>query len=138
MTTQSMYAELLKMLSDQHDMSRRGLARRAGLHHNTVIRILDNGGDAGLDVMIDIGRAIGADPVRALVAVLVMQDPNAYFSPQVRVISELITTLSAEFSALDSQLFDGFVKQEFSSLVTLILRAVVPALERRDRRMAFL
>jgi hypothetical protein len=133
-----MYAELFRALSDDREFSRRRIAHDSGLYHSKLIRILDKGQNADFDDIVRIGKAVGADPMRAAIAVLLLKDPSAYFSQTIRIASELLTALTIDLSKLDERLFEGFVDQEISGLASLLLNAVKPALERRDRRITFL
>jgi hypothetical protein len=100
------YATLIRTALTKRNISNRAL-HRAGVINERTRRLFDDkldSGDLTMSEMSEITRFLNINPMRALIAVAYLNDPDAYFDPCCEVLTayneQLVTAMTERAAAL--------------------------------------
>lgn len=128
------YRELYLSQMGQNPVSTRSIAIRAKLHQSTLSHFAFKGGQMRYDHLVALFDAAGIDRLRSVLAVEVLQDPDSYDNPAIKMIADILPPLLEYLMSQDMNLVDPFRTHETGMISEHIAKYLIQVVEKRQAR----
>lgn len=128
------YRELYLNQMGQNPDSARSIATRAKLHQSTLSHFALKGGQMRYDHLVALFDAAGIDRLRSVLAVEVLQDPDSYDNPAIKMIADILPSLLQLLTSQNMKLADPFRAHETGMISEHIAKYLFQVVEKRQAR----
>lgn len=128
------YRELYLNQMGQNPVSARSIATRAKLHQSTLSHFALKGGQMRYDHLVALLDAAGIDRLRSVLAVEVLQDPDSYDNPAIKIVADILPSLLQFLTSHNMKLVDPFRTHETGMISEHIAKYLFQVIEKRQAR----